>query len=130
MLEEDLYNNVGVMIDLAEIMLEHKHGLNDMQADAVQTIHRRSIDFIETFIRKWHKNGEVFCSYLNHDALSPITVIIGYAEVMLQGMMGGLNEPYLEAMQQLRDYAVDTKAILDEMQYYVMAGLRNVGLRT
>lgn len=117
------------IIDISEAMLRYKKGLNREQFEHIKTIRRRTIDFITTFMQKQNAPPQEFGSYLNHDALSPITVIIGYAEVLLMGMEGDLPEAYQEALQNVRDCGYYLQEVIEETRDDVLGVLVSLGLR-
>lgn len=91
------------IIDIALAVLDHPGGINQEQYEHVATIHRRAVDFVTTFYQMQSVQVRKLRRYLNHDALSPITVIIGYSQTLLIGMSGPLSGPYEEAIQEICD---------------------------
>lgn len=104
------------VIDISTAILVHRQGLGKEDfVGHVETIHRRSVEFIEDYMTKRSLPVRDLRSYLNHDAKSPVTIVIGYSEFM---MMVGKNEippAYLEALQEIADYGY---AIQEELEYF------------
>ncbi len=105
-----MIDHATLIIDISLALIEHRRGLNDSQVASVETIHRRAVEFITSLIHNREMPLNTFASYLNHDARTPLTVIIGYSEVMLSDMLGELSPPYRDAIQQICDCGY----ILDE----------------
>lgn len=90
------------VIEITEAMLQH-NGLLPDQNSHVETIHRRAVEFMTDFLYGQQMTVKKFASYLNHDALSPITVVIGYTEMFLMNGFGDMPDGYAEAFEQVRD---------------------------
>lgn len=119
----------ATIIDICLALMEYRQGLSDEQVGFVHTMHRRAVEFIETFLDKQVQDPRIFASYLNHDALSPITVIIGYAEVFVTGMMGELDPAYQDAFQEIADNGYAIREDISAYQQYMREALVNLGLR-
>ncbi len=102
------------ILDITSIILDHSSGLNKDQKTHIKTIHRRAFQFVDTYMQMQSVPVQELRSYLNHDALSPITVIIGYSEVLLMDASGVLSGPYREAVQEINNFGY---ALLDELKY-------------
>lgn len=98
-------------IDITHALLDHPQGLNEQQLDFVRVIERRAVEFITDFMQKQSTPVQELRRYLNHDALSPITVIIGYSEFALMEDQGRMHPDYRDAFQQICDcgYAIQTE---------------------
>lgn len=103
------------VIDLTQAMLEYRQGLSDEQYEHIITINRRAVEFITSLIHNQSMSLDKFASYLNHDAMSPLTIVIGYSEVLLAGMCGDLPSDYREAIEQVRDCGQMLREDIQEM---------------
>ena len=115
---DDIYEQSTFIIDLSQAVLDHSGGLKKDQVEHLEAIHRRAVEFITEFLQKQSEEIEVFRSYLNHDALSPITIIVGYADMLLMDTQ--LADPYREAFQQIRDSGNTLRDLVQEMLDFVM----------
>jgi len=98
-----IFENASYAIDITHALMEYPGGLDQQQREFVQIIERRAVEFVTDFMQKQHLPIQSLRSYLNHDALSPITVIIGYAEYTLMADEGQLHPDYRDAFQQICD---------------------------
>ena len=116
------------VIDLTAAMLEHKQRLNDMQIDQIETIHRRAVQFVTEFLQ--HENAPLddLLSYLNHDAMSPITIVIGFSEMLLMEAAGPMPKPFMEAMDEIRDCGYNIRDDIYEMQEELLAFMESIGM--
>ena len=102
------------ILDITSLVLQHSSGLNRDQKQHVKTIHRRAFQFVDDYLQKQSVPVQELRSYLNHDALSPVTVIIGYSEVLLMDGSGELAGPYREAITEVNNFGY---ALLDELKF-------------
>lgn len=102
------------ILDITSMILEHSSGLNHDQVQHVETIHRRAFQFVSDYMQKQSVPIQELRQYLNHDALSPITVIIGYTEVLLMEANGALAGPYREAIKEINTFGY---ALHEELKY-------------
>lgn len=102
------------ILDITSLVLQHSSGLNCDQKNHVATIHRRAFQFVDDYLNKQSVPVQELRRYLNHDALSPITVIIGYSEVLLMEASGALADPYREAITEINNFGY---ALLEELKY-------------
>lgn len=102
------------ILDITSIVLDHSSGLNHDQIKHVETIHRRAFQFVSDYMQKQSVPIQELRRYLNHDALSPVTVIIGYTEVLLMEASGRLSGPYREAIQEINNFGY---ALHEELKY-------------
>ncbi|MFW5691385.1 MAG: hypothetical protein ACOCXZ_02680 [Chloroflexota bacterium] len=104
----------STIADISGAILDHRHGINDTQCEHIATIHRRALAFLNEYSSKQTLPVQQLRSYLNHDALSPVTVMIGYSEWLLGDAVGALSAPYRHAIEEMRDFAY---ALRDEIHY-------------
>ena len=102
------------ILDITSMVLEHSSGLNDDQIQHIERIHQRTYQFIGDYMRNQSVPIQELRRYLNHDALGPITVIIGYTEVLLMGASGTLPGPYHEAVKEINTFGY---ALHEELKY-------------
>lgn len=101
------------ILDIAVALAEHKAGLTAAQFEQVELIYRRTEDFLYEYMQKSNVTVQELRRYLNHDALSALTVLVASTELMLMNAMGPLEGVYREAVEQLRDYSY---ALTDEIR--------------
>lgn len=101
------------ILDITSIILDHSSGLNKDQVKHVYTIHRRTFQFVSDYMAKQSVPIQELRHYLNHDALSPVTVIIGYSEVLLMEASGSLSDPYRDAVKEICQFGY---ALLEELR--------------
>jgi hypothetical protein len=102
------------ILDITSMVLQHSSGLNNEQVKHVETIHRRAFQFVSDYMQKDSLPIQELRSYLNHDALSPVTVIIGYTEVLLMEASGALRGPYRDAVTEINNFGY---ALHEELKY-------------
>jgi len=112
------------IIDIIDAMLEHKHGMTNDQIEHVLTIRRRAVGFITDFLQAEAQPLEQFRSYLSHDAMSPITIVIGYAEILLMDSFGELTGPYRDAMDEILKCGYAMKEDIHELHLAIHNFLR------
>ena len=112
-MSDNILQYSSYLIDLSNTLLEHRDGLTEHQAEIMDTIHRRSEQFQNDFLARYNTSIKKLASYLNHDALTPLTVIIGYSEMLLLEAAGPLEGDYREAVEYLRDcsYALHEEVV-------------------
>ena len=101
------------ILDITSLVLEHSSGLNNDQINHVAAIHRRAFQFVDDYLDQQAVPVQELRRYLNHDALSPVTVIIGYSEVLLMEASGALADPYHEAVTEINNFGY---ALLEELK--------------
>lgn len=84
-------------------MLEHRVGLTDAQAQRLQMIHGRAVDFLTEYIQHESSNLPELLDYLSQDAQTPLMIIVGCADMMLNGSCGEVQEAYAEAIEEIRE---------------------------
>jgi hypothetical protein len=104
------------IIDICDVLLQHQNRLTDEQALHIDMIYRRSVGFITDFMQLQPGTIQSIASYLNHDAFSPITIMLGYSDLMLMGVFGDMDEVVREAVQYIRDYSGVLNEELKELQ--------------
>jgi hypothetical protein len=102
------------MVDISGAILEHRQPLTDVQVEHVEIIHQRGIEFIVTFQEKMGLPVRDLRRYLSHDALSPLTVVVGFTQLILfEARTEPLPEAYMEAFDAIRDYG---QALVEEVK--------------
>lgn len=104
------------IIDLCDLLVQHQDRLTCDQAEHIATIYRRAVGFITEFMQNQPATIQSIASYLNHDALSPITVMVGYSELMLMGAFGEMDEVVCEVVGYIRDYCQALHEELKDLQ--------------
>lgn len=123
----ELTSNV---INIAGTILEHRSGISTAYAEHVETIYQRSVRFVDDYIEKQSLPVQELRRYLNHDALSPVTIIIGYSELMLmEGQQDGtLPAPYAEALQEIAHYGYAIQEELQDFHAQVWNFMQQMGI--
>lgn len=116
------------ILDITSLVLEHSSGLNRDQKQHVKTIHRRAFQFVDDYLQIQNVPVQELRSYLNHDALSPVTVIIGYSEVLLMAGSGELADPYREAITEISNFGYALLNELKTMHDQVWEFMQQVGI--
>jgi len=86
-------------------------------------INRRSVGFVTDFLQ--HEKGSLdgLVSYLNHDAMTPLTVVIGAGEVLVMGMCEPLPPAFHEAVAEILEYAYALREellmMLDDLLHFM-----------
>ncbi|RMG86099.1 MAG: hypothetical protein D6712_08285 [Chloroflexi bacterium] len=102
-------NNVPLYIDLlfrfVDALLMDTASLNEEQLDHLESVHRQLVRFENEYFSSVKLPLNQFISYLNHDAFSPLTVIVGYGHVLLMEVSGPLNDFQREVVEQFCEVA-------------------------
>lgn len=69
------------IIDYINTLLNSTQHLDDIFRNKLEKVERKMDEFITNYHTHLALSISEFASYLNHDALSPLTVVIGYAEL-------------------------------------------------
>jgi hypothetical protein len=69
------------IINQINILLDSTQHLEDKFRDKIDKIDSKMNEFITNYHSHLSLPTNEFVSYLNHDALSPLTVVVGYAEL-------------------------------------------------
>lgn len=116
------------ILDITSLVLEHSSGLNRDQKQHIKTIHRRAFQFVDDYLNKQSVPVQELRHYLNHDALSPVTVIIGYSEVLLMEASGELADPYREAVMEINNSGYGLLNELKNMHAQVWEFMQEMGI--
>lgn len=103
------------IIDLSNAMLEHRLGLSDSQAQRLLMIHRKSVDFLTDYMQHESSNLPELLAYLEQDAQKPLRIIVGCADMILNGSCGEVQEAYAEAVAEIRDCGYSIQAEVEDM---------------
>jgi signal transduction histidine kinase len=82
-----------LLVDLVANLQVTSHNLSDKQASQVDKMGSKISEFVTQYILHSQLTISEFASYLNHDALSPLTVVMGYAELFRTVQNESLTEP-------------------------------------
>jgi signal transduction histidine kinase len=116
------------IIDISGAILEHAHGINRQQAQFVETIHHRTIRFANEYIEKREWPVQALRRYLNHDAMSPLTIVIGYSEWLIDGSFGELKDAYKEALEEIREYGYALQDEINDLHTQVWSFMQQMGI--
>ncbi|GEM_PF-1397490 len=116
------------ILDITSLVLQHSGGLSREQKKHVKTIHRRAFQFVSEYMDKQSVPIQELRSYLNHDALSPVTVIIGYSEVLLMDGAGELHGPYQEAITEVKNFGYALHEELKDMHDQIWDFMQQMGI--
>lgn len=100
-MHERIFQHLDQLKDLLHRILNHHHDLNTSQIEQIETIYRHTNKFELDFNQKQSLPADKFASYLNHDALSPVTIIIGYAEMLQLEYVGPLPTRHRETVERV-----------------------------
>lgn len=103
------------IIDLSIAMLEHRVGLTDAQFQRLKMIHNKAVDFLTGYIQHENSNLPELLNYLGQDAQNPLRIIVGCAEMILNGSCGAVQEAYAEAIGEIRDCGYSIHAEIEDM---------------
>lgn len=115
------------VIELTTAMLEHKRRLNTMHIDQIDTIRRRAVQFVTDMMLHENRPLDELVSYLNHDAMSPITIVIGFSELLL--MEATMPQAFLEAMEEIRDCGYLIRDDIYDLRAQLLEFMENIGLK-
>ena len=76
-----IQNQAHQLTEHINMLLESTSRLDDNLRDKLGKVSRKMSDFMTEFDNHLVLSAEEFTSYLNHDALSPLTIVLGYAEL-------------------------------------------------
>jgi hypothetical protein len=107
------------IIDLSDAMLNHRTGLNAQQIGHLETINRRAVEFVTEFLLHENSDLDTLFDFLSHEAIQPISIIIGYSEYMLIGGAESMQPVFREAVEEICDcgYSLrdDMQLLLEEL---------------
>ncbi len=69
------------LIDNINLLLDSTHRLDDNFRAKLEKVAFKMNEFVTNYHSHLTLSVTEFASYLNHDALSPLTVVLGYAEL-------------------------------------------------
>jgi hypothetical protein len=111
------------IIDLCDVLLQHQDRLTREQAEHIAMIYQRTVGFVTDFLQQQPGTIQSIAGYLNHDAFGPLTIMLGYSDLMLMGAFGEMDEVVREVVQYIRDYSGVLHEELKELQT-LMVNLR------
>lgn len=91
-MQSKVHNHIEHIIRQISILEDGTELFSEKQRRYIEVIHQQALGFIAQYSEKGQQPVDVFQKYLRHDALTPITVIIGYAELLLMQAFGPLND--------------------------------------
>lgn len=119
----DTTEYASYVIDLTDAMLDHRRGLNTQQVSHLETINRRAVEFVTTFLLHEKADLDTLYTYFSYDSIQPISIIIGYSEYMLICSDETMLPAYREAIEEIRDcgYALrdDMQGMLEELTAFM-----------
>lgn len=71
----------SLLVDMLASLLISSINLNEKQVSQIEKMNTKINEFVSQFATHSQLSDVEFASYLNHDALSPLTVVMGYAEL-------------------------------------------------
>jgi hypothetical protein len=116
------------IIDLSMAMLEHRVGLTDAQAQRLQMIHGRAVDFLTDYIQHESSNLPELLEYLSQDAQTPLRIIIGCSDMILNGSCGLIQETYAEAIEEIRDCGSIIQNDMEDMRASLQNLMSDLGM--
>ena len=103
------------IIDLCTAMLDHRVGLTDAQAQRLTMIHYKAVDFLTEYVQHESSNLPELLDYLGQEAQTPLRIIVGCADMILDGNCGIVQEAYAEAVAEIRDCGYSIQADIEDM---------------
>jgi hypothetical protein len=116
------------IIDLSMAMLEHRVGLTDAQAQRLQMIHGRAVDFLTEYIQHESSNLIELLDYLGQEALKPLRIIIGCSDMILNGNCGIVQEAYGDAIEEIRECSYIIQNDIEDMHENLQNLLTDLGM--
>jgi hypothetical protein len=101
------------IIDLSDAMLNHRQGLSAQQIAHLETINRRTVEFVTEFLLHENSDLDTLFNFLSFQAIQPISIIIGFSEYMLIGGTESMLPVYREAIEEICDCGYSLR---DDMQ--------------
>lgn len=90
-------------------------GLSQMQVEKVQKVISHTQSLWESYVDGVELLPPLeFASYLNHDAKTPLSVIIGYSELLQTEQFGSINETQRNSLTQILDCAYGMTDLINE----------------
>jgi hypothetical protein len=109
-------------------MLEHRVGLTDAQAQRLQMIHGRAVDFLTEYIQHESSNLIELLDYLGQEALKPLRIIIGCSDMILNGNCGIVQEAYGDAIEEIRECSYMIQNDIEDMHENLQNLLTDLGM--
>ncbi len=123
---DNIYSYANYINDITSAMLEQAGPLSQEQQEFLRIIRRNNHSFANAFFH--HSSGPVeeLRRYLSHDALSPVTTVIGYSDLMLT--LGDLPPAYEEAIGYIRQCGHALHSELVDLHDQVREFMVSIGL--
>jgi hypothetical protein len=116
------------IIDLSTAMLDNRSGLTDAQAQRLTMIHHKAVDFLTDYMKHESSNLPELLDYLGQEAQSPLRIIVGCADMILNGNCGDVQEAYGEAISEIRDCGYWIQADVEDMYSNLYNLLNDLGM--
>ena len=101
------------IIDMCTAMLENRQGLTDEQAKRVYRIRKQTVRFITAYLQHESSDLPVLLEFLSTQSIAPLRLIVGHADMILDGRCGRVHPDYGRAIGEIRDC---THAIYEELE--------------
>jgi len=113
MMEEKIGQYISMIFAAAFYLRDS--GLSNMQVDKVQKIISHNQNLWEGYVDGIELLPPLeFASYLNHDAKTPLSVIIGYSELLITEQFGHVNESQYNSLSQILDCAYGMTDLIND----------------
>lgn len=116
------------IIDLSIAMLEHRVGLTDAQIQRLTMIHGKAVDFLTDYIQHENSNLPELLDYLGQSAQSPLQIIVGCADMILNGSCGIVQEAYADAITEIRDCGYSIQNEIEDMYESLYTLMSDLGM--
>lgn len=93
----------NIIIDLIAGLQRTTHNLSDKQISQIDKMSSKIGEFSAQYLTNSQLSIAEFASYLNHDALSPLTVVMGYAELFRTVQNASLTEHQFVIIEDICD---------------------------
>jgi len=128
-MNDTLVEHTNTIIDHALVLLNGEKGeLNEKQYGFIKTIIANAEKFIHLAAEFEAASLDMITSDMRHNLGNPLTPMIGYSELLIMGLMGGLNNDQFAHAQAIWESTSSLKDDVDEAvaraRQYAMVAVR------
>ena len=91
---EQLIENINIFIDATQ-------HLDEKYRDKLFKMNHKMNDFVQDYLNYSSLSISEYASFLNHDALSPLTIVLGYAELFRSAYAHILTDVEVQFIDQI-----------------------------
>ncbi|MGB1288476.1 MAG: hypothetical protein ACPG7F_18220 [Aggregatilineales bacterium] len=104
------------IIQQTDKLLDDRATLSNRQVQKLQTIHRCTLDFLRTYHARHKLSQKQLQTYLQWEAINPITMMVGYSELMMMGFCGKFTDEQQKLIHELNRYCYMLQDMLQTHQ--------------